>query len=309
MNTRNGLNKIFLLSIISLLILNSSAWAMDQTASTPKPQAKALSMVRHTFPDVKIGPQGQTVAVTVSLPFQYKSVNPDETRFFHQGEALIVDPKTSQFETYVTSPLLPCLFARILDTKTGKSLVFHKYGSHNLESLLPFWEEFAPSSPENLHVVLYTVQLSDHHFAVHKSAFGGRTQIQEMNAVRDFFKNTYSIPEGQIERRFFRAQQNLSLPKLGQYETTPTTVGITKSGDIFHTGLLAINFTGRKTERKDRNLPEAILAMKRSSEFQMWAGLVKQRYDQSQSFFTLNGTILDVPASALGDLIVQGKVD
>jgi hypothetical protein len=114
-----------------------------------------------------------------------------------------------------------------------------------MESLQPYYEKLGVSHPEKLEVSIYTCALSKGQYdTVHKKSYEGKTQIGEMNAVRDFLRDRFIIPEENIERRYFT--NNLTLPFLGQYQTVPTIVGVTKMGEIFHTSLVAEDVFGLK---------------------------------------------------------------
>lgn len=235
---------------------------------TQQKKQTSIKMYPHTFHDV----QGQVRKVTVSFPYPYKTIDPTKTRLFFEGEVLLIDPETTPFETFVTRPLLPCLFGRIFDPVTKRSLVIHKAAVQDMKSILPFFKEFAPSDVKNLDVTLYTCQLSENQFKGHSNWYGGKTQIQEMNAVRDFLSKDLSIPENNIERRFLNSTQYLNFSKLGQYEGTPITVGVTKTGEVFNTspftvdlyGLYDVPFPPNSQEKNIRTTPingQALLNM------------------------------------------------
>lgn len=211
------------------------------TQSQQKKQT-SIKMYQHTFE--KVQSKNGLVQTKVSLPYPYMSIDPSKTRLFFEGEVILIDPETSKFETFVTRPLLPCLFGRIFDSGTKKSLVFHKSAIQEMKSILPFFENFSPSDTKNLEVTLYTCQLSEKEFLKHKQWYGNKTQVQEMNAVRDFLKNNLSIAEENIERRFLASSQYLKLSGLGQYEGTPITVGVTKEGVVFTTSPFTVDLYG-----------------------------------------------------------------
>ncbi|WP_331255557.1 hypothetical protein [Candidatus Bealeia paramacronuclearis] len=169
--------------------------------------------------------------------YAYKTINPDRTRFFFEGEALIIDPTNTQFDSYVTSPLLPCMLGRILDPQTGKSLVFHKSRSQKLESLTPSYNKLGTTNPSALDVELYSCEISSEKFKSYAESSGKKTQAQEIMDVRNWLRDTWKIPQNNIAVRFFRSEQYLNLPDLGKYENCPITVGVTKTGELFHTSL------------------------------------------------------------------------
>jgi hypothetical protein len=198
-------------------------------------QKKSLALVKNIF-------EIDGKNITVHLAYQYLKLDSKSTRFFFEGEVLIIDPATTPFEFYVTAPLLPCLFGLIHDPETHKSLVFHKGGIHNMDTLRPPYESLSPSDTKKLEVVLYSCQLSDEKFEFHKKFYGGKTQAQEMMAVRKGLKERFGIPKENTEMRFFR--NSSKLPNLGQYAEAPVTIGVTKKGVIFHTSLVAEDVFG-----------------------------------------------------------------
>jgi len=141
---------------------------------------------------------------------------------------------------------MPCVLGRIYDPNSGKSLVFHKYGCHGMNSLRPFYEKLGVTNAKELNVSLYSCEMDKNDFATRKEHYGNITQIQDMNAVRNFLRDTFGIPEENIERRFFRNLQKSFetiykvSPELGlKYVDVFATAGVTKTGDIFHTSLVA----------------------------------------------------------------------
>ncbi|MBL8676267.1 MAG: hypothetical protein JNJ47_02410, partial [Alphaproteobacteria bacterium] len=117
-----------------------------------------------------------------------------------------------------------------------------------MESLDSYFKNFSPSSPEALQVTLFTCEMSPEMTLTHAPYFGGKTQIQEMNAVRDFLKREFSIPEDNIERRFLRDSMYKGLPNLGQYEFSPVTIGVSKTGDVFNTSIFNVDLFGVGTK-------------------------------------------------------------
>jgi hypothetical protein len=306
----------------------SSRTASSSSGATPdlpvKP--KSISMVSHTFSDVISFPPatyGPPRKLTISLPYEYRPIDPSSTRLFFQGEALIIDPETSPFETYVTYPLRPCIFGQIYDPVTKRSLIFHKYAVHDMKSLDSYFKQFSPSNPEALQVKLFTCELSAALTVTHAPYFGGKTldgkiQIHEMNAVRDFLKRNLSIPEDNIERRFLTDSMYKGLPHLGQYELTPVTVGVSKTGDVFNTSIFNIDLFGvgakplpRMKKRKAQvvnNLPATEKPPIMQSVCNVILEAVKQHYDTdplhntywTRPFFSAD--IMNVPAASLGDM-------
>ena len=210
------------------------------------------------------------LSVPVDLAYPYKKVTSDQTRFFFEGEVLILDPEeTSPFENYVTAPLLPCLFGRIYDPTSKKSLVFHKYAIHSMESLKPFfYDKFAPTRPELCEVSLYSCALSLGQFEHHQKFYGKKSQSQEMATVRNSLEADFQIPRNNIEMFFFRGLQ--TLPPLGQFEGTALTVGVTREGQVFHTSLVAEDVF---------NLEEAKLPSK-MRKFEKFSKLVPERKEE-----------------------------
>jgi hypothetical protein len=204
-----------------------------------KPANRSLSLVHHTF-------SYEDKEATVGLAYKYVKIDPQKTRFFFEGEAILIDPETSSFETYVTYPLMPCILGRIYDPHSGKSLVFHKYGCHGMNSLRPFYEKLGVTNAKQLNVALYSCEMDNNDFAKRKKHYGNITQAQDMNAVRDFLRDAFEIPEENIERRFFRNLQKSfetlyrKSPELAKkYVDVFATAGVTKTGEIFHTSLVA----------------------------------------------------------------------
>lgn len=217
----------------------------------------------------------------------------------------------------MTYPLRPCIFGQIYDPVTKRSLIFHKYAVHDMESLDSYFKQFSPSNPEALQVKLFTCGLSDALTLTHAPYFGGKTQIQEMNAVRDFLKRNLSIPEDNIERRFLRDSIYKRLPHLGQYEFTPVTIGISKTGDVFNTSIFNIDFFGVGPKplpptmggaQAVNDLPATEKPPIMQSVCNVILQSVKQHYDSdslhntywTRPFFSAD--IMNVPAAALGDM-------
>lgn len=233
------LNYTFLLASALSIVFISSGFCMDKdenksppAASIPQAaaQKKTLPMVNTTF--IVDGKN-----VPADLAYKYGKVDSKTTRLFFEGEVIEIDHATSSFESYVTGPALPCLIGRIYDPTRNKSLAFHKYALHGMKTFQPYYEKFGVKNPETLEVSLYSCALSEAQFAFHKKYYGGKTQAQEMVAVRNFLTEEFKIPKENIELRFFR--NNLKLPELGIYQSAPLFVGITKNGELFHTSLIA----------------------------------------------------------------------
>lgn len=228
----NLIHTILFSTALSLVSLSPS-FSMDEENRAP--QKKTLSLVKNTF-----NVDGKDI--TVQLAYKYSKVNPDTTRFFFEGEIILIDPETSPFETYVTGPLLPCFLGRIYDPMSGKSLVFHKDSHYGMLSLQPFYEKLEVTNPEKLEVCLYGCAMSEEKYKIHKQWSQGRTQSQEMIWIRNYLTKDFKIPKVNIELRFFR--NFLTLPELGEYQQSPTTGGVTKTGELFHTSLVAEDVFG-----------------------------------------------------------------
>jgi hypothetical protein len=302
----------------------SAAAAPALAKPDPEAKAKTISMFPHTFTDVEqaYAAGGETGSATVQLPLPYRSVDPGKTRVFFQGEALVIDPKTSEFDAYVTYPLRPCLLGRILDPETRRSLVFHKYAVHDMKSLLPWLAKLAPANPGKLQVTLYTVELSPEQFRGHAQAYAGRTQIQELNAVRTFLVKECKIPNENIERRFYPRSSHVALPDLGQYEDVVLTAGVSRTGEVFHTSIAQHDLFGLgglpapskarvagNAGQTFRDLPARLRQIMGQQAIKSISDLVKAHYDTdlsrntywSRSFCSTEDR-LNVPGAALGTL-------
>ncbi len=201
--------------------------------TTPKSTQKELKLVTHEF-DV-IGNM-----VKVELPFQYKRIIPEETRLFFEGEALVIDPKTTPFKAFVTAPVSPCILGRVLDTQTGKLLIFHKFAIHSLESLKPFYEELGVKDSNLVEVQLYSCEQSEKEFQIRASYYEGRNQTQALEEVGNFLGDTFKIPSDNIETRFFKHSLHSKLPDLGYVIDCEKTVGVTQKGELFLTSIFDV---------------------------------------------------------------------
>lgn len=253
---------IYNLSLLGLTLVSpvSSAWCMDETtkedekeqatAAPAKPtpaQPQQIGMFSHTFDDVITPGTAGVSSVQVSLPYPYCAIAPQRTRLLSPGEVIVVDPATSKFDAYVTF-LLPGLFGCVYDPGTGKSLVFHKYATHNMASFVSFFSQFSPTNSKDLKVTLYMCELTESEFSSHKQWYGNVAQGREMNRVRSFLRDKFGIPEANVERRFLQSAKYTDMPKMGQYEETPVTVGASKKGDVFNTSPLTVDFFGFGSE-------------------------------------------------------------
>ncbi len=263
--------RVLSLFTTSLLVLSSAkGMCMEGNESKSVPvvvKSAPLSLYPHTFKDATDPCTSQKRAVTVQLPYPYQAVDPKSSCLFFEGQAFIIDPSTSPFDAFVTHPLLPCLFGRIFDPATGNSLVFHKYVRHDMGSLKVLLEQLAPPRPEDLSITLYTCEMTPTAFQPHMKWFGSRTQLQEMNAVRDFLAQHFSIPNGNIERRFFTAKQHMGMLLLGQYEGVGVTIGVRKNGDVFTTTLFHQDSFGIGHKLVPKNKKKLIKGNKKEVSF------------------------------------------
>jgi len=284
-------------------------------------KSKPLSLVPHTFTDVvPRNPRARPIQVKLSLPFPYRTVDPAKTRLFFQGEALFIDPEITDFEAFVTYPLRPCIFGCIRDPQTGRMLVFHKNPVQNMKSLEPGFARLAASSPDQLTATLFCTELSEALKLRFKPYFGGKTQIQELNLVRDFLVDHFKIPADRIERRYLTDATHKGYSWLGQYEQTPVTAGVTRSGEVFNTSVFSGDFFGLGslplTPQMTREmggaktfsqLPTFIQFGLASEVSERILSLVKAHYDTdlsrnthwSRDFYSAADR-LDVPAATLG---------
>ncbi len=218
------------LSFFLLIACILPGYTMNEEHKRPRTAKKTLPLVNNTF-------QINEKTVNIPLPYVYSKVDPETTRCFFEGEVVMIGPE-SPFESYVTYPLLPCLLGRIYDPESKKSLAFHKGAIHGMDSLKPFYQKLEVSDPNKLEVSLYSCELSKEQFKQnHARYYGQKNQSQEMIAVRNFLTQEFCIPKENIELRFYK--KAFTLPDLGPYYAMHLTVGIKKTGELFHTAFLA----------------------------------------------------------------------
>ena len=141
-----------------------------------------------------------------------------------------------------------------------------------------------------------------------------------MKAVRNFLVKEFNIPENQIELRYLRDSTHKGYPDLGQYEQTPVTVGVTRSGEVFNASVNSGDFFGlggipfHPQMAKDFNgaksfsqLPVFLQSMMARDVSERITLLIKGHYDTnpkrntywSRDFFSASDR-MDVPAASLG---------
>lgn len=337
--------QIFSLSIVLSLFFNSFAYASGkdhrisesekkdssvQPRSKPltaqvnsavmvKPTVKPIQMAPHTFKD-RIDPRTNKVSpIYINLPYPYFKIDPKKTRCFFQGEALLIDPETSSFDHYVTYPLRPCIFGRIYDPKTKKSLVFHKAPTHAMKSLRQLFLDLS-ADPKLLKVTLFTCAMTKEELRKFGPYANGKTQWKEMTDIRDFLCNDFKINKDSIETRYLKDEQYKKYPALGQYELAPVTIAVSKTGEVYNTSIMNVDFfgVGKKAPPKGvKTRTKSIDAQPIWERFDVTSNVrnlvsrsIQSHYDtnpdrldfDTRDFYTID-PIFNVPVSKYGDLL------